>query len=89
MCVRMDPTYLSTYSPIYPTYHLPASLLTTHLPTYLPTIQIVVAKPQKCMYCNECMVMAKNLKTTPEDDFVVTVKANEERFIFSVEVGQG
>lgn len=38
------------------------------------------------MYCNECMVVARAVKSHPDDDHVVTVRPNEERFIFSVEV---
>ena len=48
--------------------------------------QLVAARPQKCMYCNECMVVARAVKTHPDDDHVVIVRPNEERFIFSVEV---
>lgn len=40
------------------------------------------------MYCNECLVVARAIKAQPEDDPVVTVRPNEERFIFSVEVGR-
>ncbi len=55
------------------------------LPACLP--QLVVARPQKCMFCNECMVTARHVKGHSDDDFVVSVRPNEEKFIFSVEVG--
>lgn len=50
-------------------------------------VQVTVARRDKCVYCNECLVVAKAFQTAdPSKDRVVTVLPNEERFIFSVEV---
>lgn len=50
-------------------------------------VQVTVARRDKCVYCNECLVVAKTFQTAdPSKDRVVTVRPNEERFIFSVEV---
>lgn len=38
------------------------------------------------MYCNECLAVARTVKNHPDDDPVVSVRPNEEKFIFSVEV---
>ena len=48
--------------------------------------QVMVARPQKCIYCNECVMLAKTFRVAAEDDSVVTVRPNEERFLFTVEV---
>jgi len=46
---------------------------------------VVIARPSKCIYCNECQVLSKSLKAHQDDDFVVHLSANEERFVFAVE----
>jgi DNA-directed RNA polymerase II subunit RPB3 len=46
---------------------------------------VTVARPGKCIYCQECQALAKTLKSDPDDDPVVQVTANEERFVFAVE----
>ncbi|DBA00351.1 TPA: hypothetical protein N0F65_000536, partial [Lagenidium giganteum] len=47
--------------------------------------QLTVGDPMRCMYCDECVKVANSFKENPEDDSVVTIQANEEKFIFSVE----
>lgn len=46
---------------------------------------ISVAERLKCMYCDECVKVAENFRENPEDDALVSVKANQNRFTFSIE----
>jgi len=46
---------------------------------------VVVARPRKCIFCNECQTVSKALKAHQDDDFVVHLAANEEKFVFAVE----
>ncbi|CAM9490155.1 unnamed protein product [Ascophyllum nodosum] len=38
-----------------------------------------------CMYCEDCVYLAKTMKSTPEEDPLVKVRPSDSRFIFSVE----
>ncbi|ETW01785.1 hypothetical protein H310_06366 [Aphanomyces invadans] len=46
---------------------------------------IQVEDNMRCMYCDECVKLASSYRENPEDDMAVTVKATQDKFIFSVE----
>jgi hypothetical protein len=49
-------------------------------------LQIRIERPEKCMYCNECVNVSKTFKLNPEDESVVSVKPSDDSFVFNVEV---
>ncbi|CAN0335685.1 unnamed protein product [Pylaiella littoralis] len=46
---------------------------------------IFVEHRDMCMYCDDCVYLAKTYKARPEDDPVVKIRPRDDRFIFSVE----
>ena len=42
-------------------------------------------KKMKCMFCKECVKVSDSFKSNPEDDGLVTVAMDSNRYTFSVE----
>lgn len=47
--------------------------------------QITIADKMKCMFCDECVKISDGFKDNPEDDGLVTVMMDENRFTFTIE----
>ena len=47
--------------------------------------QVTIADKMKCMFCKECVKVSDSFKSNPEDDGLVTVAMDSNRFTFSVE----
>ena len=48
------------------------------------TQQVAVRDRMQCMFCDECVNVGSQMKKKPEDENVVTVSQDTDRFIFTV-----
>ncbi|RLN73939.1 hypothetical protein BBJ28_00004457, partial [Nothophytophthora sp. Chile5] len=83
--ITLNQAVLSTYSPEQKA-ELYKSCPTEVFETDENYEQFTVGDPMRCMYCDECVKVADSFKDNPEDDSAVTVRMQEDKFIFSVEV---
>jgi DNA-directed RNA polymerase II subunit RPB3 len=49
------------------------------------TKTVVVANPENCIFCKECLFTTEDFRKRPEDKLAVNVKHSKDRFIFTVE----
>lgn len=50
-----------------------------------PTSAVIVARPADCIFCKECIFLAEEFRSNPEDPLGVTVQHSNTKFTFTVE----